>query len=387
MSTQLPAREVRIRRALDHLRQETTDQCESMRAFTPDGYTDRDVAAQERERIFGRVPTIVGHSSEVRRPNDFLTVQLSRNNVLVVRQRDGSVKAFVNACRHRGAMLEEAEKGRCRLFSCGYHRWSYDTDGTLRAVTRDTTFGDIDKSQYGLIELPCEERHGLIWVVDRTGETIDVSQWLGGPMDEVLSEYELDTHECIRSESFDEPANWKIMVDAFLDAYHIQYAHPNTAAKHVHTNVLAAEDFGPHSQFLAPRKTIDRYIEEDPGNQRLSQHVTDSHLLFPNTLLLRQPDHFQLLTFRPHPEDPSRTRMEMRLVVPSLANSGMDEVAWNKLWDKNWRILLAVLREEDLPLLRGIQRAMSSQDAGSLILGRNEVVNQQFHREISRMLA
>ncbi|AIJ23290.1 aromatic ring-hydroxylating oxygenase subunit alpha [Amycolatopsis methanolica] len=379
-------REDRIRRALHHLREGTTDQWDDVAGFEAREFTDPEVARRERERIFGRVPSIVAHSSEVPKPNDFITLRMPLNNVLIVRQKDGSVRGFVNLCRHRGALLEEQESGRCRLFSCGYHRWSYDLDGSLRAITRDNTFGEVDRSKYGLVELPTEERHGFIWMVDSADAKIDVAAWLGPEMDAILAGYDLDGLQCVRAEGFDEPVNWKIMQDAFLDGYHIQYAHPNSAAKHIHTNVMTFEDFGRHCRFVAPRKTIDKWIEDDPGETSLAAHVTETHFVGPNCTLLRQPDHFQLLTFRPDPSRPDWSRMEMRLIVPPVERSGMDPERWQKLWDKNWEILLAVLHREDFPLLRASQVGMASASAGPMVLGRNEVANHLFHRETRRLV-
>jgi phenylpropionate dioxygenase-like ring-hydroxylating dioxygenase large terminal subunit len=380
-------RQDRIRRALELLRNETTDKFADVVAFEAREFTDPVLAQQERDHVFGRVPSIIAHSSEIARPLDYVTVQMPRNNVIVVRQKDGGVKAFVNLCRHRGALLVDEEKGRCRFFSCPYHRWSYDPDGSLRMVTRDATFGDIERERHGLVELPSEERHGFIWVVDNAEAGIDVADWLGPDMDEILAGYRLDELICYKAAGFDEPTNWKIMQDAFLDGYHIQYAHPNTAGKIIHTNVMAFEDFGRHCRFIAPRKSIDRWLEEDPGDRNLDRYVTETHFLLPNSTLLRQPDHFQLLTFRPHPSDAARSRMEQRLMVPRLEESGMDEAHWKKLWDKNWEILLAVLHSEDFPLLRNSQRAMASADAGRMVLGRNEVANQVFRREIKKLVA
>jgi phenylpropionate dioxygenase-like ring-hydroxylating dioxygenase large terminal subunit len=177
------------------------------------------------------------------------------------------------------------------------------------------------------------------------------------------------------------------MQDAFLDGYHIQYAHPNTAGKIIHTNVMAFEDFGRHCRFIAPRKSIDRWLEEDPGDRQLDHYVTETHFLLPNSTLLRQPDHFQLLTFRPHQSDPTKSRMEQRLMVPRQEDSDMDEAHWNRLWEKNWDILLAVLHNEDFPLLRNSQRGMASADAGDMLLGRNETANQVFRRETKKLLA
>ncbi|MDF3309215.1 aromatic ring-hydroxylating oxygenase subunit alpha [Rhodococcus sp. T2V] len=380
-------REERIRRALDHLRNDTTDEFDHITWFQPEEFTDPAVAKRERDLIFGRVPSIVAHGSEIPRAGDFFTLQMPRNNIIVVRQRDGGVKTFVNLCRHRGALLEKEEKGRCRLFSCPYHRWSYDTDGSLRTITRDNTFGETDTTDMGLVELPTEERHGFIWVVDDADAEIDVAGWLGEEMDTIVAGYDLGSKIAFQSEGFDEPVNWKIMQDAFLDGYHIQYAHPNTAAKHIHTNVLAFEDFGRHCRFIAPRKSIDRWIEEDPGDRSLAKDITETHFLLPNSTLLRQPDHFQLLTFRPHPTDPQRCRMEMRLIVPPVAETEMTEERWNRLWTKNWEILLAVLHAEDFPLLRDSQHGMTSANAGRMVLGQNEVANQVFRRETQKLLA
>jgi phenylpropionate dioxygenase-like ring-hydroxylating dioxygenase large terminal subunit len=380
------SRDDRIRRALDHLRDGTTDEYTETNPFTPGEYTDPEIARQERDHIFGRVPSIVAHSSEVPDAYDFLTLQMPRNKVIIVRQPDGGVKTFVNLCRHRGALLEKEQSGKCRIFSCPYHRWSYNPDGSLRTVTLGNTFGEIDRSKQGLIELPTEERHGFVWVVDRAGAEIDVASWLGAEMDEILAEYKLGDLVCVRGEGFEETTNWKLMQDAFLDGYHIQYAHPNTAAKHIHTNVMAFEDFGRHARFVAPRKTLDRFLEEDSTGVDLSNYVTETHFLLPNSTLLKQPDHFELLTFRPHPSDPGQCVMEMRLIVPKVEDSGLEEGRWSKLWDKNWEILLAVLHQEDFPLLRDSQSGMWSADAGDMVLGRNEYANQVFHREKRRMV-
>lgn len=380
-------REARIRRALQHLRDETTDQVEKVEQFDAVEFTDPVLAARERDLIFGRVPSIVAHSSEIPNTYDFKTIRMPRNNIIITRQRDGGVKALVNLCRHRGAVLEEDPCGKRRLFSCPYHRWSYDIDGTLRTVTRDTTVGDIDRSSFGLVELPCEERHGFIWVIDRAGEEIDVAGWLGPEMDEILAGYDLQDLVCVREEGFEEPVNWKIMQDAFLDGYHIQYAHPNTAGKIIHTNVMAFEDFGPHCRFVAPRKSIDRWLEEDPGDQSLVNYVTETHFVGPSCTLLKQPDHFELLTFRPHHADPGKSVMEMRLIVPTPDAAGMTKERWDSLWEKNWQILLDVLHAEDFPVLRASQQGMTSRDAGSMVLGRNEVANHLFRRMVQRLLA
>jgi phenylpropionate dioxygenase-like ring-hydroxylating dioxygenase large terminal subunit len=380
-------RNERIRKVIKHLKDGTTDSFDRFADIEAAEYTDPQLAEAERELIFGRVPSIVAHSSEIASPGRFLTLQMPRNKLIVVRQKDGSVKAFVNACRHRGALLESEPSGKCRLFSCPYHRWSYDTDGSLRTITREDTFGGLDHQDRSLVEVPSEERHGFIWVVDAADDApIDVADWLGPDMDAILGSYGLDRYVTFRSELFEQPVNWKIMQDAFLDGYHIQYAHPNTAGKYIHTNVSVVEDFGRHSRWIKPRKSIDRWIDEDPAERPMDKYLIETHYIGPNSTLLKQHDHFELLTFRPHPSDPNMGYMDMRVIPPRAEDTDLDGEAWNALWEKNWDILLRVLHAEDFPILRGTQEAMQSRDVGPMVLGKNELSNHIFRRETQRLL-
>ncbi|WP_433506245.1 aromatic ring-hydroxylating oxygenase subunit alpha [Pseudonocardia halophobica] len=378
-----------FRTMLRHVEKETTDEYGGIAPSEAIDYRDPELAVLERDRVFGEVPFIVGHCSEIAKPNEFLTRTLPRNDAIVIRQRGGGVKAFVNACRHRGARLVEEESGRCRLFSCPYHRWSYDPSGELRTVTLDDTFGDFDRSAFGLVELPVEERHGFLWIIDNAHRSIDVESWLGPEMDAILAGYRIQDLVSVTPHSFDRPTNWKIMQDGFLDNYHVKYAHPNTAGKVLHTNKLALEDFGRHFWFLAARKSIDRYIGEDPtgpADAEVEKHTIESCFLAPNSMLLKHATHIELLTFRPYGADPASSVMEMRIMAPTTEATGLDQEAWDRLWAKNWRIMISIIHDEDFPILAGSQRAMRSQDAGTMLLGRNELGNHLFRRELDRLV-
>jgi phenylpropionate dioxygenase-like ring-hydroxylating dioxygenase large terminal subunit len=355
-------------------------------SLEPRIFTDPAIAALERRRVFGRVPFIAAHGSEVPEPHSFLTKKLPLNEAVIVRQPDGSVRVFVNMCRHRGTMLEHDERGHCRVFSCQYHGWSYDLDGALRNITYQESFGSVDRSQLNLIELPAEERHGFIWVIDNPDATIDVAEWLGPETDAILASYGMDEMVCFRSGSFVEPVNWKIMHDAFLDGYHIKFAHPRSAGKYVHTNTYVVEDYGRHCRFASPRKSLDAWLEQDPtDDETMAEHVMLSHFVGPNVTLLQLQDNYQLLSFYPISDNPTESRMEMRLMVPPVQATDLDPDEWEVKWEKNWYILEKVLLGEDFPLLRSIQRAYASEVASPSILGRNEVLNQTFHREVARM--
>jgi hypothetical protein len=110
-----------------------------------------------------------------------------------------------------------------------------------------------------------------------------------------------------------------------------------------------------------------------------------THFVSPNCTLLQLDDNFQVLTFYPISDDPFSARMEMRVLVPTLEDSGLDEERWTAKWDKNWHILGLVLTGEDFPILRDIQRNYANRSASPTILGRNEVLNQAFHRDIEHL--
>jgi phenylpropionate dioxygenase-like ring-hydroxylating dioxygenase large terminal subunit len=375
-----------VDKLLAHLRAGTTDLCPSVVQLDPAIFVDRDIARREVEGIFGTVPFIGVHGSELPEPYDFVTRRLPRNEAVFVRQADRSVKAFVNMCRHRGSLLLDEPSGRCRIVTCPYHGWSYDADGALRAITFPDSFGEVDPSRLGLIELPVEERHGFVWVVDQPGATIDVAGALGPETDEFLASYKLDELQCFRTGTFVEPVNWKVMHDAFLDGYHIKFAHPNSAARVIHSNTYVVEDYGRHARFTSPRRSLDQWLDHDPDpDEPMLGHVMMAHFIGPNATLLQLEDNFQLLTFAPVSDDPTVSQMEMRLLVPPVAMSGMSEERWSRRWEKNWHILQVVLTGEDFPILRGIQRAYASASASPTILGRNEILNQAFHREVARL--
>jgi phenylpropionate dioxygenase-like ring-hydroxylating dioxygenase large terminal subunit len=376
-----------LRKLLTHLSDSVTDQWDEIAPFQSTDYHDPALAELERDRIFGEVPFIVAHSTELAGKNDFISVELPRNKAIVIRQKDGSVKAFVNACRHRGAELVTEESGKCRIFSCPYHRWSYDPDGRLRNVTLDNTFGDFDRSRFGLVELPVEERHGFVWIIDNARREIDVAAWLGPEMDEILAGFGIDRLVSIDPHTYRRPTNWKIMQDGFLDNYHVKYAHPNTAGKMLHTNAVAMEDYGRHFWFLTSRKSIDQFIGQDvTWDPSMVNHTIESCFLAPNTMLLKHATHIELLTFRPVGADPNESIMQMRVMAPTVEDSGLAEEHWEKRWKKNWDILISILHDEDFPILDGSQRVLSSMDAGTMLLGRNELASHLFRREVRRLV-
>jgi phenylpropionate dioxygenase-like ring-hydroxylating dioxygenase large terminal subunit len=373
------------RQMFTHLDNRTTDLAPGVLEVDPRVYSDAELASRERTELFGNVPIIAAHGSELPNKNDYLTVQLPNNEVVLVRQGDGGVRGFVNTCRHRGARLVTEDQGSRRFFSCRYHGWTYSGDGRLRTITDENTFGELDRGCLSLLEIPVELRHGLVWVIDSAAgdKKIDVAAWLGPELDDTLTSFEMDRYTCYQAGDFDVDINWKVLMDAFLDGYHITSTHAGTVAPYFYNNRQTWHPMGRHGRAVSARKSIDAVREQPPEEVSIDRHITIAHFLMPNMTILRQPDHLEVLNFVPAPRTAVGTRMQMRILIREPAVTDEQKARW----DKNWAILMAVLRDEDLVVNHGLQRAVSNTDLGPLLFGRNEIANQHFHRWLESALA
>lgn len=195
-------------------------------------YTDPTVFALEQEKIFERMWFCAVRASELAKPGAFRTVQVGRESVLVTRARDSSVKAFLNICRHRGAKLCTEETGEVkRAFQCPYHAWTYGLDGKLVAAPNLTSMPDIDRTAYGLVPVHVREWLGYVWVClaeEPPSFEADVvgaaTERLGDP--EAIDRYRVDELSVGRRITYDVKANWKLIVENFMECYHCATIHP-----------------------------------------------------------------------------------------------------------------------------------------------------------------
>jgi phenylpropionate dioxygenase-like ring-hydroxylating dioxygenase large terminal subunit len=339
-------------------------------------YSDPLIAEQERQRIFQALPMMAVHSSQVPEPGDVVTVQLNRTSVIVSRQKDGSVRAMINACRHRGSTVIRQEAGKRNLFSCPYHGWSYASDGALKAITFNETYGPRPGPDQGLVQLPVQERHGFIWIVEDPNGRIDVAEHLGTGMDQLLAEYGLERYHVWRSELFEFPQNWKIMLEGVLDGYHVSFVHGATIKPYFYLNMMVIEDFGRHHLTGTPRRAIDAILDEEPGRSPLDTYAVFGNLVSPNTTFVLHPHHIEHWTLYQDPKGPGACRAMLRILTP---HKDLDQKR-EAIMQKNWKIACAAIVNEDVPVGNGIQASAGFPHARAAVLGLNEVGNQVFHR-------
>ena len=152
-----------VKRVLKHLDAGTTDSAEAPYRHPTWTYTDPALFEQERLKIFKENPQLVGFSPDLPHPGAYFTFDDLGVPVLLVRDNDGKVNAFLNACSHRGARLKEG-CGKAAALSCPYHAWGFDLKGKLRTIFKEESFGCVDKAYYNLVKLPVEEKYGMIYV-------------------------------------------------------------------------------------------------------------------------------------------------------------------------------------------------------------------------------
>jgi phenylpropionate dioxygenase-like ring-hydroxylating dioxygenase large terminal subunit len=188
-------------------------------------YTNPEVFELDYEAFFLRRWQLIGHVNDVPDEGNFITHDIGRDNVFVIRGKDDQLRAFQNVCRHRASRVLEG-KGTCRgVIRCPYHGWTYQLDGSLMAIPRDEHFPDVDKATRGLHEIQLEIFHGLLFVRVR-GEGPSVAEHFGS-MASFFEKYDVANYvPCAETTTQVWNVNWKVAWDNYLENYHIPIGHP-----------------------------------------------------------------------------------------------------------------------------------------------------------------
>jgi phenylpropionate dioxygenase-like ring-hydroxylating dioxygenase large terminal subunit len=352
-----------------------------------ENYTSESILDAEVARMFRPLPLIAGHGSELA-AGQVLAHDDYGVPLLLTRDADGRFRAFLNVCRHRGMRLVAATgKAEPRAsVVCPYHGWTYKLDGALRHRLHAEAFDDCSAADTNLVALPCEERHGLLWVVPTPESTIDVAAWLDG-LDAELPFFGIEKLRHFRTIRAEYPANWKLIVDAFLEAYHIRVLHKETIYPFFADGLTAGDRFGPHIQSLVARRASQEWAQGESGATPqdmagLCELVTPSQVIFPNTITIFHPDYLSLITL--YPVAAGTLRWTHRMLIPAERTTP----DWTPHWEKTFRLIEeGVFQKEDIACAIGIQQGFASGANAHLTAGRAEQGLAWFHADIARALA
>ncbi|MBM4337359.1 MAG: aromatic ring-hydroxylating dioxygenase subunit alpha [Deltaproteobacteria bacterium] len=369
------------RRNIAHVKADTIDQTPDVLRVPAANYTDPARFELERERVWKRTPLVLALSAELREPGDFRALEVAGVPVLLTRGSDGSARAFVNSCAHRGAQIAVEPSGRARRFVCPYHAWSYDEDGALVGVYARKDFGEVDPACHGLVRLPVAERAGLIWAVLRPGPPIDLDAFLCG-YDSVLGQFDFASWHLFARRSVPGP-NWKIAYDGYLDFYHLPILHKATFGTDLPNRALY-DAFGPHQRVSFPNPRLLRFDERPEANWDTRELLAGVWTIFP---------HVSIATF----DAGTRAVLVSQLfpgasvgesvTVQSYLLAKEPDPSEREAAEKMFELLGYVVREEDYATGLRQQRALLTGARSEVLFGRNEGGGQRFHQHLDRLLA
>ncbi len=347
----------------------TTDLGEG--TFVGDGsiFTDPERLEIEREVLFRRTPQVIAWSGDVAEPGDIVARDVAGVPVVVTRGDNGELRAFLNACTHRGMPLCDGVDNTRRL-TCPYHAWSYSLDGALRGLPQRDRFPGFDPAIAGLQPLPVTEQCGLVVVGLRPD--VEVKGFLD-PLGDEYSWLGYDRYRSGSDRTFHIAANWKLGIDLNVEAYHVPALHRESLMPFL-ADHCAVDTFGPHCRMTVPFKGIENLanIPEDEWPDRLDTIMVTC--IFPSTVLI---DHLggggSLHRISPG-RRPAESTIQMTEGMPAV----MDETN-RAICESVMEVNVTILSGEDYPATEACQRGYEA-GSRSLVGGAGEPLIGHMHR-------
>jgi phenylpropionate dioxygenase-like ring-hydroxylating dioxygenase large terminal subunit len=367
-----------MRRLLARQDDPTVERITGTTRLSVDRYVDPQIAERERARIFRRLPIVVAHGSDLTKTGDFVRAELAGVPLLVLRT-DLGIRAFINACRHRGARLVDAQKGCKRALTCPYHAWTYGLDGQLKHVPHLDAFAGLKTSEIALSGVPCELRHGLVWV--QLEGSLDVARFLGPQLDRDFSGFGLDTHSAQQTRVHETAANWKLVMDAFAEGYHLRSLHRESLSRFF-LDPAILDSCPPHIRQLGARKSILEMRQEPQDRWDFRAHTTLFYNVFPNTILVFHPLFISQMTLSPLA--PDRVRVVHRMLVDG---GDRTQAEADRLARSFEHIDGQVFQKEDLAISASIQSTLACGVNTEVLMGGMEEGMRLFHATWERAIS
>lgn len=365
------------KRMIGLLDTEATDLASEVYERDISAFTSPEVFALERTEIFGRTPMFLGMSNEIPEPGNYFTRDIVDTPFLVIRHKDGSVRAYLNACRHRGVKVAVVPCGTARRLVCPFHAWTYDLDGKLLGVPESEGFEGMDRTTRGLIALPVAEKYGMIFGCATPGTSFDIDEELGGLGPE-LSEIGFENYTLYGDPHVHEVhGNWKVAWDTFCENYHFTALHGKTLGNLLYSQRMAFDVYGRNVRVMSAWKSIDEMRQQPEGDWDPEKHLSLQYRLFPSvnfTVLGR----FMAVYWIMPGSSPSHCRALHITYVPRLP---ADEAERASLDQAIYHGCQNVVENEDFWITSLSEPALRSPAmSDTFVFGRNEPALQHFHK-------
>jgi phenylpropionate dioxygenase-like ring-hydroxylating dioxygenase large terminal subunit len=358
-----------LQRIFDHIDNRSTDRAAGTWREPVASYTDPVRFAAELA-LMRRTPVPFCPSAALPQTGSWLARLAGGTPLLAVRDADGQVRVFRNACRHRGALLADGT-GCDRAFVCRYHGWTYGTDGVLRHIPHADGFPGLDPATHGLVPVAAAECRGMVIVAQDAKLPAD-----GGATalpDLVGPQYRLHAYTDVPVE-----ANWKVLAEGFLEGYHIRSTHRDTFYPRQYDNLNVVELDGCNSRIAYPYRSIEKQRALPPAERRAGLALTYVYHLFPNVMLATFPTNLVLVAIEPVAIDRSR------LVSWTLTDRPADQTGQGEV--DHARDFVTAGAAEDRAVVAAIQQGIASGANEYFEYGLFEGAIANFHRALHRAL-
>jgi choline monooxygenase len=310
-------------------------------------YTDARFLGIEREQIFHRSWQFLCHEEKLREPGSYVSTSIEGQSVVAIRNRDGELRGFYNVCKHRGHELLSGE-GNIRRITCPYHAWTYDLDGALVTAPRSEHLENFDSSAICLERVQIEIFCHLVFVNLDAGAA-PLAQQSGDLAAEVMA-YAPDLASLTFAHrlTYRIKANWKSVVDNFLECYHCPVAHKGFSSM-IDMDTYKVTTHGIYSSHMARAKQGANNAY-DIANATVTDHAV--WFLWPNITLMRYPGRGNFMVWRFYPLNAAETWEEFDFFFESAEPDVTEQEAI--------RFIDEVLQPEDIALVESVQRGMNT---------------------------
>jgi len=358
-----------VQRILDHIDNKTTDLGDSVWREPVANYRCPERFAAEM-RVLRSLPTGFCPSAALPEAGSFVARNAAGTPLLAVRDGEGRARVFRNACRHRGTQVADGA-GCKKAFVCRYHGWTYGLDGALRHLPHEYGFPGFDKQRHGLVEVESVERHGIVFAKqgDDPAAALDTLPELISPDYRLLVTNERDI-----------PANWKVLVESFLEGYHIRATHTSTFYPLQFDNLNVVERFGRNNRIAFPYRAVHKLRGAPPEQRSAAGVLTYVYHLFPNVMVATFPERMFLVVLEPLAIDCTKQ-------ITYLLTSGDDGDTEIQDALQRGSELVDAGATEDREVVCAIQRGLDSGANEYFEFGLFEHAIGHFHRSLNAALA